>query len=96
MVRYMRGSALFARRVVGELLLVPVDTRSVQQDHRAADLFVLNETGEFLWERLQSPHAADELAAALAEEFEIDPAQAKADVDSFLQQLDAIGALKQT
>jgi hypothetical protein len=95
MPKYERASSLFARRVAGELLLVPVDVKSARQENRAADLFVLNATGEFLWNLLQRAHSEEELASALAAEFEVDVEQARRDVDSFLHELRAIGALKQ-
>lgn len=50
-------------------------------------LFVLEGAGAWIWERLDGARDAAELAAALAREFDVDPAQAAADLDEFLAAL---------
>lgn len=78
------------RRVAGELVLVPVASGRQQRDTR---FFVLNETAERLWSLLEAPRSADELAQHLTTEFDVDASRARADVDAFLADLDAQGAI---
>ena len=92
--RYVRSRGMVARKVAGELVLVPTNVRSTRQEHRAADLYVVNASGEFLWSLLASPRSNTEMAQALMGEFDISRQQADQDVAAFLQEMVAIGALE--
>ena len=84
-----RNVDFVSREVAGEMVLVPV-TRD------AADLvgiFTLNEVGGFIWGALEEETTEDQIAAAICEEFEVSPEQAREDLNEFLAQLDEIGAL---
>lgn len=48
---------------------------------------LLNPTASFLWDMLKEPHNIQELGEAVAEEFEVLPAEAKADVTEFIKML---------
>jgi hypothetical protein len=72
------------------MVLVPVAGARSQRDTR---FFVLNETAERLWSLLEAPYAAAELAQHLTEDFEVDAARARADVDAFLADLLEQGAI---
>lgn len=52
-------------------------------------MITLNDTGRFLWERLEKGAEADELVAALLAEYDVDEAIARAGVDAFLEKLKA-------
>jgi hypothetical protein len=82
-----------ARRIAGEMVLVPVATRSENPVTRVADFFVLNQTGEYLWGLLTSPMGADDLARHLITEYGIPLEQATGDVRAFLNEMRANGAL---
>ena len=47
----------------------------------------VNETGAFLWKKLEDGAEKQELAESLIKEYEIDPGTAKKDVEEFLEQL---------
>lgn len=54
-------------------------------------VLTLNETGMFLVERIgEGLSTADQLIAALTDDFEVDEATARADVDAFVDELDAM------
>ena len=91
--RYVRASGVVARRIAGEMVLVPVATRSENPLTRVADFFVLNETGEYLWNLLSSPMGAEDLARHLISEYQIPLVQATSDVRAFLDEMRASGAL---
>lgn len=73
---------LVKRNIAGDVILVPVGDSSLT----LKGLITLNETAEFIWDRLADAADAAELAAALREEYEIDAATAKNDVDEILAQ----------
>ena len=73
-------SGLILREVVGETVAVPSGTSA----HLLSGLVVLNETGTFLFELLQSERTLDELVQAVLDEYDTDAATARTDVTAFL------------
>jgi hypothetical protein len=94
-VRWHRAASVIARRVAGETVLVPTATRTSDPEYKSARLYVLNETGEYLWSLLDSPRSSSELAQNLTLEFETAAGRAQSDVEVFLAALRDIGAVRQ-
>jgi hypothetical protein len=71
------------REIAGEVFLVPI------KGHLAdlQELFVLNDVGGWLWERLDGRTEVDELASAVSTEFDVDAEQARRGVLSLRQDL---------
>lgn len=91
----MRSPNVVARRVAGETVLVPLNASTSDPNrHKAADLYLLNETGETLWEALASPCNAGDLARILMASYDVSDEQAQADVSGFVSALLDIGALQ--
>ena len=70
------------RQVAGQNVVLPADS--------ALDLnmmITLNETGAFLWERLQNDTDEAALVAALLEEYDVDEETAKQSVQAFVKKL---------
>ena len=70
------------REVAGETVVIPSGD--------ALDLnmmITLNDTGRFLWERLNQGAEEQELVNALLSEYEVDEATAKNGVKSFIEKL---------
>ena len=86
---------MIVRRVAGETVLVPLAARTSDPEFKSARLFVLNETGEYLWSLLDSPRSSRELAQNLTLEFETAAGSAQADVEVFLATLRDIGAVRE-
>jgi len=93
--RWRRAPSVIARRVAGETVLVPLAARASDPEFKSARLFVLNETGEYLWSLLDSPRSSLELAQNLTLEFETAEGRAQADVEVFLVALRDIGAVRE-
>lgn len=74
---------LVKRNIAGDVILVPVGDSSLT----LKGLMTLNETAEFIWDRLADTADAGELAAALCSEYEVEPAEAMTDVEALLAQL---------
>ena len=89
--QFRRVSGIVARRVAGELLLVPTTGRTLDTATRAAELFVLNETGERMWAWLAEPITIEELARKLITEYTVSTQQAQADAEGFVHSLRTIG-----
>lgn len=76
------------RRVAGKTVVLPCD--------EALDLnmmITLNDTGAFLWEKLQEETTQEALAAALLGEYDVDEETAKASAAAFVEKLNANGFL---
>jgi hypothetical protein len=93
-LRWQRAGAVIARRVAGETVLVPLAVRASDPEFKSARLYVLNETGEFLWSLLDTPRSSAELAQNLTLEFETADGPARSDVEAFLAALRDIGAVR--
>jgi len=93
MARFVRSADVVARRIAGELVLVPIATRTDDAERRTANFYVLNGTGEFLWDRLASPADIDALVSAVTQHFAISAGEALGDVERFLAELADCGAI---
>ena len=74
---------LIKREIAGDTILVPVGSAV----YDANGLFVLNELGGFLWERLPQAENAEQLCDAVLEEYEVSREEAARDIAEFLDQL---------
>ena len=74
---------LISREIAGERFLVPVG-RTV---YDANGLFILTEVGGFIWDLLPSVNSPEQIVARILEEYDVDEATARADVDAFLNKL---------
>lgn len=77
------------------MVLVPLASRTGDPEFKSARLYVLNETGAYLWSLLESPRSSADLAQNLTVEFETAAARAHSDVELFLTALRDIGAVRE-
>jgi hypothetical protein len=80
---YRKKDDVLARRVAGETLLVPIRGKLADMQR----LFALNPVAEFVWQQIDGRTGIECIAAAVTENFEVDEAEADADVREFLAQL---------
>ena len=78
------------REVAGNFIVVAVGS-AVKQFN---GVITLNETGSFLWKKLQDGCEKQDLVNALLEEYEVSEEIALADVSAFIDKLDNAGLLK--
>ncbi len=57
-------------------------------------MITLNDTGAFLWKKLEKGAEKEALAAALLDEYEVSPEKAEEDVALFLQKLEGAAVLE--
>lgn len=72
----------FKLRRIDDLFVVIAGASASRDFH---GMITLNESGAFLWEKLQNSAEESELVDALCAEYEIDRATAEADVQKFLE-----------
>jgi hypothetical protein len=87
---FIRSQSVVARVVAGETLIVPV--RAKVGD--LASIYSFNGTGSLIWKLLESPKTLSELAAAVAQEYEVETAQAERDVTDFVNEMKAVGLVE--
>jgi hypothetical protein len=86
----LRSQSVVARVVAGETLIVPV--RAKVGD--LASIYSFNGTGSLIWKLLESPRTVAQLAAAVAQEYEVEPAQAEQDVADFVSEMKSVGLVE--
>ncbi len=80
---------LITRQIAGETILVPVG----KTVYEANGLFVLNELGAFLWERLPAAETEEALVQAVLAEYQVSEPEARQDIREFLDKLKGMGIL---
>jgi len=80
---------MVARRVADEVILVPIR----QNVGDLQSIYTMNEVGARIWELLDSEGTAADMVSAIGREYEVEQAQAEADVVDFLAKLESIGAI---
>lgn len=73
------------RSIAGEHMLVPVGDTVFRYN----GIFMLTDSGKFLWDKIREGADSEGLVKALIEEYEIDEATASEDVSQFLEKLRA-------
>lgn len=71
------------RKVADSYIVVPVNSMTLNFN----GIINLNETGAFLFEKLQQGAEREDLVSALLEEYDVDPDRAANDVDVFIQKV---------
>ncbi len=83
------NKAMTLRTVAGENILVP--NANVVLDLNG--LFIVTETGAFIWQVLPDAQNQEEIVDKLLEEYEIDRETAEKDVAEFLEKLKSFGII---
>ena len=74
------------RNVAGETLLVPISGELADLEQ----IFVLNDVGSFLWQKLDGAQTLEDILNKLCEEYDVSPETAKTDLNELL--LNLLGA----
>lgn len=77
------------RNIAGECLLIPIRRRLAD----ANSLYVLNETGAAIWERLDGTRTLQEITGDLLHDYEVPPEQLEQDVQELVNDLLSIQAI---
>lgn len=74
---------LIRREIAGDTILVPVG-KTVYDSN---GLFVLNELGAFIWDRLPQAETEADICRAVLAEYDVSQEEARRDVAEFLEKL---------
>jgi hypothetical protein len=89
-VRYERNPEFVLRKVVDELVLVPV-----RQDVAGMDcIYTLDALGAFIWDKLDGHATLADIQASIMAEYEVTSQVVVADLLEFVQALELAGALR--
>ena len=88
--RFVRSQSVVARVIAGETLIVPI--RGKVGD--LASIYSFNGTGTLIWKLLESPKSVVQLAASVAQEYEVASAQAEHDVAAFVNEMKSVGLVE--
>lgn len=88
-MRYRASGKYFLREIAGETLLVSVAEDCIN------GMVTFNETGAFLWRRLEEGCTPEGLVSALQKEYDVPEAVAKADVARFIENAVRCGMAEQ-
>lgn len=85
----IRNSNFLLQNVAGTQVIVPVGNAVID----FPGMITVNGTGAYIWQLLEHEQTVESLAQAIVENYEVTEAQATADVEAFLAQLQPTGAL---
>lgn len=88
--RYARNPDYVFRKIVDEAVLVPIH-------HNVGDMdciYTLNGVGAFVWQSLAQPATQAELQTAVMAEYAVAADVIAADLQGFLDEMTAIGAIR--
>ena len=88
---YSKNPDFVQRDVAGECILVPI-RRTLTE---ANSIFVLNDTGAALWNRIDGARPLHEIASGFAEEFDVTAEQLNRDFETLLADLLSIHAIEE-
>nr|WP_315051106.1 PqqD family protein [uncultured Brevundimonas sp.] len=77
-----------------EVVASDVDGGAALLDLRSSQYYGLNPVGALVWARLQTPQTLDQLAFAVAEAFDVDPAVCREDIAQLLGTFDQAGLIR--
>jgi hypothetical protein len=89
MQRFRKKSDLVTRNIGGEIIIVPVEGHVGDLD----SIYTLNEVGSTIWELLGGRTSLDRIAAAVCDQYETTPAEARRDVAELVDSLVAAGLI---
>lgn len=90
--RFARDPSVVSRRIVDEVLLVPLRRRAGDVDQ----IYTLNPVAARVWELLDGARKVSEVGEAIASEFEVGAEEAVEDVAGLLRQLQSLGAVRES
>ena len=82
-MRFRRHPDVVTRPIGDEALLVPIRESISDLEW----VFSLNDVAAAVWNALEQPHTLDEMVAEICSTFEVDPAEARADLETLLEDL---------
>ena len=77
------SKSIVTRKTGNEYILVPITNNIADMN----SVYTLNETGAFIWDKIDGKRNVEEIIAALTDEYDIDTQNAGEDVFSFIENM---------
>ncbi len=78
-----QSTSIVTRKTGNEYVLVPITNNIADMN----SVYTLNETGAFIWEKIDGKRDLEEIITALINEYDIDHNSAESDVFSFIENM---------
>lgn len=88
---YQRNPDYIFRRIVDEMVLVPIYQDLADMD----SIYTLNEVGAFIWDKLEQPACITDLKEMILEKYDSNTVQVLNDLHTFLGEMCTFGAVAQ-
>jgi Coenzyme PQQ synthesis protein D (PqqD) len=88
---YARNDRVVSRRIVDELILVPIRQSVAEMEA----LYTLNDVGARVYELIDGARPVSNIVATIVSEFDVSPEAAEADVREFIAQLLQIESIRE-
>jgi Coenzyme PQQ synthesis protein D (PqqD) len=88
---YARNDRVVSRRIVDELILVPIRQSVAEMEA----LYTLNDVGARVYELIDGKRRVAEIVEAIVSEFDVSPGEAESDVGEFIAQLIQIEGIRE-
>jgi len=89
---YARNPNMISRKIIDEFLLVPI----LKKVEDVSCIYTLNEVGARIWELLDGSRTVATVRDEIVREFDAGPDVVEADLLDLIQQLEQVGAIKET
>ena len=89
---YVKNDDFVQREVAGECILIPIRRKL----NEVNSIYVLNETGATLWQRLDGKTPMRDIVLDFQREFDVTQAQLEQDTSSLIDDLLSIQAIRET
>ncbi len=89
MKKYQAKSGLVTRNIGGETIIVPVSGHVCDLDA----VYTLNEVGSAVWRLLEAGSNIETIVAAICDQYDVTPAEARRDVAELIESLEAAGLI---
>ena len=88
--RYVKDPSIVYREIAGEAILVPIRRNVADME----SVYTLDSVGADIWELIDGDRTLSDILDLLMDEYDVDAAVLSKDLDEFLGQLEAIGAIR--
>ena len=87
---YVKDPSIVYREIAGEAILVPIRRNVADME----SVYTLDSVGADIWELIDGDRTLSEILDLLLGAYDVDVADLSKDLDEFLGQLEAIGAIR--
>ena len=88
--RYVKDPSIVYREIAGEAILVPIRRNVADME----SVYTLDSVGADIWELIDGDRTLSEILDLLLGAYDVDVAVLSKDLDEFVGQLEAIGAIR--